>query len=243
MKKTRAARRAPTRPGAKVVPPPAADAAPGALCKILLVDDHPVVREMLTLRITQEVDLEVCAAVGEMAAALAAVERHQPDLAIVDINLPDGHGLELIKEVHTRDPAVRLLVFSMHDENLYGERVLRAGAQGYLMKSEPPEKIIEAIRRVLAGKLAVSDALSHRLLSEATRQGRSKETAMERLSDRELEVFELIGRGLGTKDIASRLNRGVKTIDTYRLRIKEKLQVGTATELVAKAARWVAENH
>lgn len=223
--------------------PPAGSAAPGASRKILLVDDHPVVREMLTLRITQEGDLEVCAAVGEVAQALAAVEQHQPDLAIVDINLPDGHGLELIKEVHTRDPAVRLLAFSMHDENLYGERVLRAGAQGYLMKSEPPEKIIEAIRRVLAGKLAVSEALSHRLLSEATRQGRSKETAMERLSDRELEVFELIGQGLGTKDIANRLNRGIKTIDTYRLRIKEKLQVGTATELVAKAARWVAENH
>lgn len=223
-------------PSSKSAPQPASR-------KILLVDDHPIVREMLSLRIAQEQDLAVCAAVGDVAQALAAVEQHHPDLAVVDINLPDGHGLELIKEVHARDPEVRLLVFSMHDENLYGERVLRAGAQGYLMKSEPPEKIIEAIHRVLAGRLAVSEELSHRLLSDATRQGRSKATAMQQLSDRELEVFELIGQGLGTKDIANRLNRGVKTIDTYRLRIKEKLQVGTATELVAKAARWVAENH
>lgn len=223
--------------------PPVVSAGPASTRKILLVDDHPVVREMLSMRIAQEEGLAVCAGVGTVAEALAAVERHHPDIAIVDINLPDGHGLELIKEIHARDPEVRLLVFSMHDEHLYGERVLRAGAQGYLMKSESPEKIIEAIHRVLAGRLAVSDELSNRLLADATRQGRSKATAMQQLSDRELEVFELIGQGLGTKDIANRLNRGVKTIDTYRLRIKEKLQVGTATELVAKAARWVAENH
>lgn len=210
--------------------------------KILLVDDHPVVREMLALRIAQEGGLKVCAAVGDVAKALAAVELHHPDLAIVDINLPDGHGLELIKEIHVIDPGLRLLVFSMHDERLYGERVLRAGAHGYLMKSEAPEKIIDAIHRVLSGRLAVSEELSQRILSETTSRKPSKESGIQQLSDRELEVFELLGQGLSTKEIAGRLNRSVKTIDTYRLRIKEKIQIGSANELVAKAARWVAEN-
>ncbi len=221
--------------------PPASIAAAPVTRKVLLVDDHPVVREMLALCIAQEKDLKVCASAGNVAQALADVERHHPDLAIVDINLPDGHGLELIKEIQVRDPNVRLLVFSMHDEHLYGERVLRAGAQGYLMKSEPPEKIIEAIRRVLDGKMAVSEELAQRILSETAHQKRSKEKGMQQLSDRELEVFELLGQGLSTKEIAGRLHRGTKTIDTYRLRIKEKLQIGNASELVAKAARWVAE--
>lgn len=223
-----------------MIPPSHAAASP-SLTKILLVDDHPVVREMLSLRIAQEPDLVVCAEVGDVPQALAAAEIHHPDLAIIDINLPGGHGLELIKGIQARHPNVRILVFSMHDEHLYGERVLRAGAHGYLMKSEPPGRIIDAVREVLAGKLAVSQDLSDRLLSDVTHRKRSKGSRMQQLSDRELEVFELIGKGLGTRDIAKRLQRGVKTIDTYRSRIKDKLQIGSATELVAKAARWVAE--
>jgi DNA-binding NarL/FixJ family response regulator len=161
----------------------------------------------------------------------------------VDINLPGGHGLELIKEVRCRAPKTRLLVFTMHEEDLYGERTLRAGAHGYLTKSVAPARLIDAIRRVRQGKLAVSERLSERLLVDAARQKRPKPPAEQQLSDRELEVFELIGNGLCTKEIAQRLRRGIKTIDTYRSRIKGKLQIGSATELVAKAARWVAENH
>jgi DNA-binding NarL/FixJ family response regulator len=242
MRKSRAAARPEKRSYLGFMPAPTPRAHPRPARKILLVDDHPVVREMLSLRIAQEQDLVVCGAEGDMAHALAAVERHRPDLAVLDINLPDGHGLELIKEIHARDPKIRLLVFSMHDENLYGERVLRAGAQGYLMKNESPDKIIDSIRRILDGKLAVSEELSHRLLSEATQRSRSKGPGMEQLSDRELEVFELIGQGLDTKEIAHRLKRGVKTIDTYCLRIKEKLKIGTMSELVARASRWVTEN-
>lgn len=222
---------------------PAGSAVPPLKRKILLVDDHPVVRELLSQRIAREEDLHVCADVGNMAEALAAIEQYQPDLAIVDINLPDGHGLELIKEIQARHPSVRVLVFSTHDERLYGSRVLRAGAQGYLMKSESPEKVIFAIRDILGGKLAVSDELAQKLMADAAHQRRSKASPMQLLSDRELEVFELIGTGLSTKEIAGRLNRGVKTIDTYRLRIKEKLQIATVSDLVATAARWVVENH
>lgn len=207
------------------------------------MDDHPIVREMLALRISQETDLTVCADVGSVAEALSAVTQYQPDLAVIDINLPDGHGLELIKEIHALDPALFLLAFSMHDEQLYGERVLRAGAQGYLMKSRPPEEIIIAIRRVLSGKLAVSEELADKILSESTRQIRTPTSATQELSDRELEVFELIGEGHSTKEIARRLQRGIKTIDTYRLRIKEKLHITSASELIARAARWVIEKH
>lgn len=242
MKKPRAAGKAEGCSESKVMIPPAGSGAPPATRKILLVDDHPLVRELLSERLAQEEDMKVCAAVGDMAQALAAVERHHPDLAVVDISLPDGHGLELIKEIQARHPKVRVLVFSTHDERLYGARVLRAGAHGYLMKSEPPENVIDAIRNVLAGKLAVSEDLSQTLMADAAHQKRSKMTPMQLLSDRELEVFELIGSGLSTKEIAGRLNRGVKTIDTYRLRIKEKLQIKTVTDLVAKAARWVVEN-
>lgn len=208
---------------------------------VLLVDDHPVVREMLSLRISQEEDLTVCAAVPDVAGTLVAIDLHHPELAIIDINLPDGHGLELIKEIHTRAPDMRMLVFSMHDEHLYAERALRAGAHGYLMKSESPDKIIEAIRRVLSGKLAISEELSHQLLQNTTRKGGNEAPSVQQLSDRELEVFELIGQGIGTREIANRLQRGIKTIDTYRLRIKDKLQIETATELVATAVRWVSE--
>lgn len=210
--------------------------------KILVIDDHPVVRESLALRISQEPDLSVCASVGDVAQALQVLEQHHPDLAILDLNLPDGHGLDLIKEIHTLYPDVRILVFSMHDEHLYGERVLRAGAQGYLMKSEQPDKVIEGIRTVLSGNLVISPRLSHKLLAQFVPKGQPDAAPIQRLSDRELEVFQLIGQGVSTKEIAVRLQRSAKTIETYRLRIKEKLNIGSAQELVATAARWVIEN-
>lgn len=210
--------------------------------KILLVDDHPVVLESLALRFSQEPDLQICGTSSSTSDALRAVEQYQPHLAILDMSLPDGHGLELIKDIHSRHPEVRMLVFSMHDENLYGERALRAGAQGYLMKHEPPEKVHDAVRRVLAGKMAVSDELAQRLLNNLTTPRPTQASGIERLSDRELEIFQLLGQGLGTKEIADRLTRSVKTVETYRQRIKEKLGIGSAPELVAKAAHWVAQN-
>jgi DNA-binding NarL/FixJ family response regulator len=210
--------------------------------KILLVDDHPVVRECLELRFSREPDLVVCASVSSAAAALDSIARHQPHLAIVDITLPDSHGLELVKDLHTRDPGLRLLVFSMHDENLYGERVLRAGARGYVMKKDPPERVVDAVRNVLSGRLAVSDTLAQKLLGSLHGQHSNSSASVELLSDRELEVFQFLGQGLSTKEIAERLNRGIKTIETYRTRIKDKLAIASAPELVAKAAAWVARS-
>lgn len=213
-----------------------------ARCKIILVDDHPVVRETLALRISQEPDMEVCAAVGSKAQAIAAVQQHRPDLAVLDMNLPDGHGLDLIKEINACAPDVRMLVFSMHDEQLYGERALRAGAQGYVMKSEPPDAVIAAIRGVLRGRLAVSDALSQRFLVSKTGRANHALSPVQKLSDRELQIFRLIAEGQPTKEIADQLHLSVKTVETHRERIKEKLGIGSATELIAAAARWLAEN-
>lgn len=210
--------------------------------KVLLVDDHPVVRESLALRIAQEPDLEVCAAVGSRAEAITAVQHHRPDLAVVDMNLPDGHGLDLIKDVHACAPNVRMLVFSMHDEHLYGERALRAGAQGYVMKSESPDAVIAAMRDVLRGRLAVSDALSQRILVSKAGQANQPLSPLQRLSDRELQVFRLVAHGQSTKEMASHLGLSVKTVETHRARIKEKLGIASAAELIVAAARWQAEN-
>ena len=211
--------------------------------KILLVDDHPVVRDGLAQRIGLEPDLSVCATCESIAQALQTLETCQPDLAIVDLTLPNGHGLDLIKEIHARYPAVRLLVFSMHDEQTYGERALHSGAQGYVMKDESPDHLLEAIRKVLAGKISISEHLSDRLLHVAAggRRLRAKKAPMERLSDRELEVLEWLGQGLSTKQIAARLRRSAKTIETHRQRLKDKLQIKSNSELIAHAACWVQE--
>ena len=210
--------------------------------KILLVDDHPFVRKCFGLLFSLESDLEICSEAGDAAAALNAIEKHKPDLAIVDITLPDTHGLELVKDIRARFPETRILVFSMHDEAVYGERAIRAGANGYVMKTADPEKVVLAVHEVLAGRLSLSDELSQKLL-QTVREGKpcADETTMDILSDRELEVFQLIGQGLSTKEIAERLHRGLKTIETYRLRIKQKLGIETAPELVASAAAWISK--
>lgn len=212
--------------------------------KVLLVDDHPVVREGLAQRIALEPDLAVCATCENIGNALKAVDAHHPDLVVVDLALPNGHGLDLIKELHARYPAMRLLVFSMHDEQTYGERALLSGAQGYVMKDESPDHVLEAIRDVLAGKISVSPKLSSRLLQTATggRRLLAKKPPMERLSDRELEVLEWIGQGLSVKTIAQRLHRSAKTIETHRQRLKDKLHIKSNSELIAQAACWVQES-
>lgn len=222
----------------KTSPPPLASAQSTATVrKVLLLDDHPLVCEALAMRIASEPDLSVCATAGEPSDALRAVEKHRPDVAIIDLSLRHGHGLDVIKMLHTKHPEIRLLVFSMHDETVFGERALHSGAHGYVMKHEPPERIVDAIREVLGGKSAISSRLQQRLIRGAASR-RSNRLATERLSNREMEVFQFMGQGLATKEIAARLQRQTKTIETFRARIKRKLGVGTISELIACAARW-----
>ncbi len=212
--------------------------------RVLIVDDHPAVREALALRIGRQADLEVCGEAGDVGEALALVADTEPDLAVVDISLKTGNGIDLIKRIRARNERVRILVWSMHSESLYAERALRAGALGYIDKDQATEQIVEAIRRVLQGKVYLSDALAERLLQRAVGAGRQEaaHSAIDTLSDRELEVFRLIGRGVKTVEIAERLHLSVKTIETYRDRIRQKLGVDDGTRLAHQATQWVLEN-
>ncbi len=209
--------------------------------RILIVDDHPLVRKGLALTLEAEPDLEVCAQAASAEEALSLLDKVQPDLAIVDISLPGMSGLELIKHLQAWKQHLPVLVISRHDEALYAERAIRAGARGYVMKVEAVEVIVKAVRRVLAGGLYVSEELSERLLLSMTGHRRALETRspVELLSDRELEVFELTGRGLTTREIAERLHLSVKTVESYRARIKAKLGLRTAAELMQHAVQWV----
>ncbi|MEO8353019.1 MAG: response regulator transcription factor [Chthoniobacteraceae bacterium] len=213
-------------------------------CRILLVDDHPILHAALRDSLLPHPDLEMCGVARTSKEALQGASELQPDLALVDLSLPDAHGLQLIKQLRELHPNLRLLVFSMHDENVYGERALRAGADGYVMKNASVKSVVEAIRTVLAGEIAVSPALSARLLQNAT--GRKPlnhgSSLVDILSDRELEVFQAIGHGNSTKEIAARLDRSVKTIETHRLRIKQKLNIRSNGQLIARAACWVNES-
>ena len=207
--------------------------------KILLVDDHPLVREGLVNLIRQQPDMEIAGEAANEPHALELVGRVQPDVAIVDITLENGSGIELIKSIKAIHPAVKSLVLSMHDESLYAERALRAGARGYIMKREAAKKIIEGIRCVLAGQLYVSEKIAA-MMAEKFVEGRTAESAtpVEQLSNRELEVFQLLGRGLNTRQIADHLHIGFKTVQAYNARIKEKLKLTNATELLREALRW-----
>jgi len=210
--------------------------------RVLIVDDHPVVRQGLRILIQGEPDLVVCAEAGTAGEALQAAGEHQPDVAVIDLTLKDTSGLDLIKDLKVRHPEVASLVLSMSDENLYAERALRAGARGYVMKEIGTERLIQAIRCVHAGGVYVSDAMQSRLLGRLVDGPAPEETsAVDRLSDRELEVLELIGRGKGTREIANHLHLSPKTIETYRAHIKEKLNLANATQLVQRAVRHVQE--
>lgn len=207
---------------------------------IVLVDDHPMVRERLAEVINQEPDLQVCGEAEDRAGALAVIATTQPDLVIVDLTLKESHGMDLIKDLQTQQPQVRILVVSMQEESLYAERVIRAGAHGYITKQEATRKVLHAIRKVLAGEVYLSETLTVQLLSRVV--GRSRPEAalsVSSLADRELQVFEMIGRGLGTRQIAEKLHLDVKTIETYRARIKEKLKLKDAAELLRSAIQWV----
>ena len=207
--------------------------------KIFIVDDHPMMREGLAQLITEEGDLMVCGEADDAPQALEQMEKLQPDLAIVDITLRTTSGLELIKDLSIRAPQTAVLVISMHDESLYAERVLRAGGRGYVMKQEGGKKLMEAIRRVLSGKTYVSEKISAKILDLFAGRPTENSSPVERLTDREFEVFRLIGQGLSTKQIAEKLHVSAKTVEVHRVNIKQKLNIGTAPELIRFAVRWM----
>jgi DNA-binding NarL/FixJ family response regulator len=207
--------------------------------RILLVDDHPMVRERLAEIINREADLTICGEAEDRHEAIAAIPTKRPDLVIVDLTLKNSDGLELIKDIHLRWPKVLMLVVSMHDESLYAERVIRAGALGYITKQEATRKILLAIRRVLAGSIYLNEGIATHIIGRLTARADSvAATPAERLADRELQVFDLTGRGLNTSEIADRLHIAVKTVETYRARIREKLNLKDASDLLQFAISW-----
>ena len=211
-----------------------------ARARIFIVDDHPMMREGLAQLIGQEADLCVCGEAEAAPEALRRIGELRPNLAIVDISLKSGSGLELIKDLQAGHPAVAVLVISMHDESLYAERILRAGGRGYIMKQEGGKKIMQAIRQVLSGQIYVSEKMSARILELFSgRRSEAGASPIERLTDREFEVFQLIGQGRGTRQIAEELHLSVKTVEVHRQHIKEKLKLTDAPSLVRHAVRWV----
>jgi DNA-binding NarL/FixJ family response regulator len=207
--------------------------------KVLLVDDHPLVREWLANLINQQSDLEVCGEADSAPKAMQIIDAAKPEAAVVDISMEGGSGIELIKNIKAGHPDVMVVVLSMHDEALYAERALRAGARAYVMKREATKRVLEAIRCVLGGKLYVSDKMAI-LMAEKFVDGRpgTAGAGMEKLSDRELEVFQLLGRGCGTRQIAAELHVSFKTVQSFCARIKEKLHFANAGELLREAVRW-----
>ncbi len=206
---------------------------------IFLVDDHPLVREWLTNLINQQSDLTVCGEAESAPDALQAIDEKKPDVAVIDITLSSGSGIELIKDVKRSCPKTALIVLSMHDEGLYAERALRAGARAYVMKRDTTKKILSAIRAVLDGRMYVSPEFAASLTERFIDRGASETgSPVELLSDRELEVFRMLGDGIETRRIAESLHISIKTVQVYCARIKEKMGLNTATELLREAVRW-----
>jgi DNA-binding NarL/FixJ family response regulator len=208
--------------------------------RVLLVDDHPVVRHGISQLIDQEMDLAVCGEAEDERQALDAITRLHPDIVLVDISLKQGSGIDLIKDIRNRYPGLPVLVVSMHEESLYAERALRAGAHGYLTKQEAVEKILVAIRQILSGGIFVSEKMMSRVLTRMV-DGKEAtvESPLEKLSDREIEVFRLMGEGRSTRQIAEELHVSVKTVETHRAHIKQKLHLRTGAELLKHAVQWV----
>ncbi len=208
--------------------------------RVLLVDDHPILRRGLAQLINQEADMTVCGEAEDAPKAFEAVSTLQPDVAVVDISLKGGNGIELIKNVKARFPDLPILVLSMHDESLYAERALRAGGLGYIMKEEAIEQVLIGIRRVLVGEIFLSDKMKAKMLQQlANGKAKAFVSPIEHLTDRELEVFRLIGEGRSTRQIAGELHLSVRTVEAYREYIKGKLNLKNATELVQHAFHWV----
>jgi len=202
------------------------------------VDDHPIVRQGFAQLINDTEDLELAGEAGDAAAAMEALKRHRPDFAIVDISLKGGNGLDLTKSMLAERPDLPILVVSMFDEGLYVERVLRAGAKGYLMKQEATEKVIAAIRRILSGELYVSEKMRDVLLQKLVTGQSPDATPLEKLSDRELEVMQLLGQGRGTRQIAETLHVSIKTVESHYAKIKEKCHLANVNELIQYAVKW-----
>ena len=219
---------------------PTATAPPGNRHRVFVVDDHPIVRQGLALMIDQEPDLVVCGAAEEAESALAAISASRPDVLVLDISLPGPDGIDLLKAIRATDPTLPILVLSMHDELTYAERALRAGANGYIMKQEATENVLVALRRILRHELYLSDRIANRMLRQWVLHGGrgTPEAPIARLSDRELEVFRLIGAGLGTRQIADELRISIKTVESYQAHIKEKLELQTSRDLVQRAIEW-----
>jgi len=212
--------------------------------RVLIVDDHPAIREGLALRISRQPDLEVCGEASDMPEAMARLGACNPDVVIVDIGLKSGSGIDLIRRIKARDERIRILVLSMFPESLYAERAVRAGALGYVTKEHATTKIVEAIRCVRDGKVFLSKEMTDQMLQSAARKSpTTKGTSLESLSDRELEVFQLIGEGLTTREIAQRLHLSVYTIETHRQRIRTKLRLKSGVQLGRAAIQWVLETH
>jgi DNA-binding NarL/FixJ family response regulator len=210
-------------------------------CRVVIVDDHPVVRMGLKQMLEGESDFEVCGEADGAAEALSVVAAASPDLVVVDISLKSGSGLDLVKQLAAKDRSIKVLVWSMHDESLFAERALRAGARGYINKEEAIDNMLAALRKVDSGAIYLSQTMTDRILqSIASGDLEEGRAPLEQLSDREMEVFELIGHGLTTRSAAEHLGLSVKTIETYRENIKTKLNLENNNELICRAAQWVA---
>jgi DNA-binding NarL/FixJ family response regulator len=208
--------------------------------RVFLVDDHPIVRQGISMLIGQQSDMLVCGEADNAAEALDLMDRARPDVVVVDLRLKGSTGLELIKDIRIRHPAALMLVYSMRDESFYAERVLRAGARGYITKEEGGKAVIDGIRRILTGHICLSDRMASKMLGMlAASPPASGRPSVDSLTDRELEVFELIGQGLPTREIAAKLHVSPKTVESYREHIKQKLKLDNATELLKHAIEWV----
>jgi len=212
--------------------------------RILIVDDHPIFRMGMAELLNQEDDFEVCAVAEDIVSARKALTEHDPDLAIIDITLARENGLDLVKEISAGEKCVHILVLSMHDESVWAERAIRAGAKGYIMKREASESVISALRNIVAGKIHVSGNMLALMLDKFhVKPDSPGARTADLLTDQELEVFRLIGTGLGTREVADRMNLGVKTIGTYRDRIKQKLCIKTSAELSRRAVLWTEREY
>ncbi|GAA5128552.1 response regulator transcription factor [Luteolibacter yonseiensis] len=207
--------------------------------RVFLVDDHPMVRELLALMIDQQPDLQVCGEASDASQAIEGIGNTQPDIAVVDLSLKSSSGLELIKDIKARKWGTPVLVLSMHDEGLYAERVLRAGGFGYINKQENSNEILHAIRKVIDRQIYVSEKLAGIMLKRIAKGNGSEISPVESLADRELEIFQMIGRGNSTRSISETLGLSIKTVESYRARIKEKLQLEDGVQLMQQAVLWV----
>lgn len=211
----------------------------GKKSKVFVVDDHPIVRQGLALLINREADLTVCGEAEDAQTAMQSVNSVPPDIMVVDISLNGPDGLDLLKDIRTRHPDLPVLILSMHDESIYAERALRAGAQGYIMKQEATEKVLVALRRILSHEIYVSERIANRMLQRYIGSpGAERQSSVADLTDRELEVFRLIGEGHSTRQIAEELHISIKTVESYQAHIKEKLSLRSARELVQHAIQW-----